>query len=167
MAADRRWLATLDATFFSVRLARMNFLQWHHFCLERQVKGDVDLKNIQIIRTEPRYAFCHGGKDLAREEVYGNSAVRSEWESLCSQADLLIDRHKGTPWEMLIRKGMLLEWEIYEREKGRTVKAKRLKPSSSNTSTATPQGGGGTPTRPGRSGPGSSSASTTSTGGKP
>lgn len=160
-SANKRWLAHADALLFSIELSRMNSLQWKHFALERHEKGDAPLSETYLM-TDVQATFCHGGKMIEDLDIYGGTVLRGEWKALCSLADQLIDRHRGTPWELLVRYGMVQDWEIAYKTEGTEVKTKRPKPKSGTSTTATPPATG-TPTRPGRK-TGSSGSSSTPTG---
>ena len=167
LAANKRWLATAETIHAYLRVCRMNLLQWQHFCLEQATK-DFGVGRVTMTAM-PRYSFCHGGKAVEDQDIYGAEALREDWKSLCAGLDGVIDRHRGTPWELLVRRAMILNWGVTVVRPGTgTARTNRARPSRSSKKSATETGGNsGPPTRAGRSSRGSSSSRTGTSSGNP
>ena len=163
LAADKRWLATVEALQACLAVSRMNLLLWGEFCIKQDMKKFED--GILSVESHPRYSFCHGGKALRdAEKLTDDPGIAGAWRALSATVDEIIDRHRGTPWALIVRRTMILGWQVRIRRPsppsgGNTVRSRRAKTGSEDKRTQTP------PTRAGRSSRGSSSSRSGATGG--
>ncbi len=51
--------------------------------------------------------LCHGGAALKSLHTLGGEEGKKELHEALDLADKIIDRHRGTPWEVLARRGSL------------------------------------------------------------
>ena len=185
---DRRALATADALLAYLMIGKMNYQQWEYYCYERARKRDVEIGRKQVgqdvtstyLRDYIRYSFCHGAAALKDLPIEGDKRLRKEWIKSCDLIQETIDRHKGTPWEILVRRAVIVGWKPYTYKYTIAAPSTRGRSTSGRTgSTATPSSGsGGTATPQGQSRPaapkrpqksrssGSSAAGTATPGGK-
>lgn len=158
--ADKRWLATAEALRVCLMVSRMNLLQWAVFCGEQENVKPTPGRRFVV--ADVWYSFCHGGKAIVDAELCGGDSLRGNWKSLCAAVDKVAERHRGTPWEILVRRTLILKWEIKISTPGRGGSSQtRARPSRGSPTSNTP----GAPTRPGRSNRGGSSSGSTRTGG--
>jgi len=103
--------------------------------------------------------LCHGGAALKEVKFLGDPAGL---HAALDHADGMIEKHRGTPWEVLMRRAYLPVFTpFYEIGEGREATTRRTKSSSSTSQVETPA----TPARPQRPAQGTESGSAgTSTG---
>ncbi len=158
--ADKRIAATADALLVHLRALHLNLGQLASFCdeMDRIVRlkkpsgpdpGPAsslmdDYIGAKIIGTSYRnVVFCHGGAALRDVRLLGGEAGEKEKREVLDLADKMIDRHRGTPWEILIRRAALVVFlPAVEVKEGRD---RRDRPRSGSNDTET-----GSPTRPNR-----------------
>lgn len=49
--------------------------------------------------------LCHGGGPLKGMKILGGDEGRKELLDVLELADKMIEKHNGTPWEVLVRRG--------------------------------------------------------------
>jgi hypothetical protein len=109
-----------------------------------------------------QYYLCHGGARLKEVSFLGDP---TSLHAAFDVADRIIEKHKGTPWEMLIRRASLAVFTpIFERPAttGGSGTSNRTRPSSTSTpnNTETP-GSPARPTRPTTADPATGSGTST------
>lgn len=180
-STDRRTLATAEALDTHLRLLEQSYHQVIAFCdeMERIERGGFVEGGFASSRWTPGpgervigYTYkpvylCHGGGALKAVAFLGD---RTKLHAALDQADLRIDKHRGTPWEVLLRRGSVAVFvPLIETEAMRAARAaaSRERPTSGSTARTdetpgTPQ----RPPRPARGGDGSQGGGGTTTGGQ-
>jgi hypothetical protein len=51
--------------------------------------------------------LCHGGAALKGLRILGGDEGRKALHEVLDGADAIIDKHNGTPWEVLVRRGAI------------------------------------------------------------
>ncbi len=177
--ADLRSTATAEALLAHLKLLEQACRQFGHFCeeMERQARARALPSSDGVAATELRsptgekvigyyyqsYSLCHGGAALRDIRFLGDL---KELHAAFDAVDALIEKHRGTPWELLIRRGTVPVFTpIFEVkvEPGAGGAAERPKPRSSSSgqaATETP-GANARPSRPVTADPGRSGGTTT------
>ena len=174
--ADLRVRATADAFHLHLKMLLFNLKQFVYFCeemdrvtrakaLPRKEFGGAKLdqyigKRISGYSYRSLY-LCHGGAPYRGMTFLGGDLVGEEQRELLDLADQLIDRHRSTPWEVLVRRSAFALFTPII-QAGTNKQKKRPKPESSGSgdeATATPN-----PDRPPRPGAGGSGSGGTATG---
>ena len=174
--ADLRVGATADAFHLHLKMLLFNLKQFAYFCEE--------MNRISRTKSVPRKEFggrrldqyigkrisgysyrnlylCHGGTPYRGMTFLGGDRVGEEQREILDLADQLIDRHRSTPWEVLVRRSAFALFTPII-QAGTAKQKKRPKPESSGSGdeqTATPN-----PNRPPRPGAGGSGSGGTATG---
>lgn len=181
--SDRRVLATADSLVVHLRMLEQTYRQLALFTeeMERVMKGQAGDDGFASSRFElaPKdrvltwhwrnVTLCHGGEPL---KSYGFLGDRKELHRALDEAELLIEKHRGTPWEVLMRRASVSVFIPYietEAMRAARAEAERRRPSSSGSTSRT-EGTPGTPQRPARPARGTDGASRgsgTTTGGRP
>jgi hypothetical protein len=169
--ADRRVLATTDAAIVHYKLLVESFKQLSAFCkeMERVVSLGTpeapdgiasNALDAYIGSKVEGYTYgnvylCHGGEALKGVRFLGDL---KELHATLDLADRMIDKHRGTPWETLIRRAYVPVF--YLAVLGEGGEFERPGATSSGTETATPVTPA-RPERPSKAGTGGSSATST------
>ncbi len=182
--ADRRTLATAEALAVHLKLLSQSYRQFAAFCEQMDRAGKTKKPapdGVAASDLEPApgdrlltwywqsYFLCHGGAPLKEIKFLGDLKGLHEALDLADQA---IEKHRGTPWEVLIRRASIPAFTVwYETKEQRDARAAtpdrpKARSTSGQAQNETPGSGVGRPARPvrgdeGRAGPG------TSTGGNP
>jgi hypothetical protein len=156
-----RTVAAADALVVHLLLLAQSYRQLAAFCDEmirpgKAAGGDgVGTSSLESPNGERvishfyrQYYLCHGGARLKEVAFLGNL---SGLHAALDVADQMIEKHKGTPWELLIRRASVpVFFPIFERPaaKGGQGSNDRSRPKSGSTpnTTETPA----TPARPSR-----------------
>jgi len=121
---DKRVLATADAFHLHLRVLRWNLVQLALFCEEmdraarqKRPAGENPFSGAVFddctgcrsgsYGIRPVY-LCHGGAALKDVRLLGGEAEEKDKRELLDLADRVIEKHRGTPWEVLVRRAALL-----------------------------------------------------------
>jgi hypothetical protein len=164
--ADRRSLASAEAFGVQLKLLAQSYRQLALFCegmdkaarAKKAVSDGVAGSELEspdggkVLTWYWRsYPLCHGGAALKDIRFLGDPKGLHAALDLADQA---IEKHAGTPWELLIRRSSVPVFIAYFEQKGDaaggtgTTNRPTARSSSTQATTATP----GTPQRPSRAG---------------
>jgi hypothetical protein len=168
VGAKMRPLATAEALAVYLDVARMNLLQFKAFLFPKGIKPGRNMAG--WITHRPRINFCHGGAAVVDAPIHGKARLGNEWKDLCSRVDRVIRQQQGTPWEILVRRAVIVDFELHS-----FAQPSAVRPPASSTTENKPTRGAGSatpsgpetppsapppsPTRHSRGGSGSSSGS--------
>jgi hypothetical protein len=134
--ANLRVRATAETLALFLDLSRLNHLLFEQFCLKQVDAGTKSEPETYILKRVARN-LCHGGG----ESLAGLALpAGDEWPSLGSRLDAQIEKHRGTPWEVLIRRAIILDWQLWipPPPTGGPVTSERPQASSERDASPTP-----------------------------
>ena len=164
--ADRRVLATTDALVVHLAMLDRTFTELARFCeamgragrpgpsdgFSSSALDPVPGRRV-IAFTTRNYSLCHGGAPLKDVRFLGDSKPLHEALDL---ADRMIEKHRGTPWEVLMRRAYLTVFlPVLEQPRvgtGQVQPTPRTRAASGANTQATPGGAVRRPARPVRGG---------------
>ncbi len=146
--ADRRALATMDALLVHYRMLVQTFKQLAAFCeegeritkLKRPSPPGFATSQLDDYIGKPVDGFtwynlylCHGGEAMKSVKLLGDL---KELHATLDFADKMIDKHRGTPWEVLMRRAYLPVFSL--RLSPGSLTRPRVESSGQNTATTRP-----------------------------
>lgn len=121
-AADKRILGIAEAFLVHLRVLRLNLAQLALFCddmdkalRQKRPAGDSFAGPVMDDCTGCRsgsysyrnVSFCHGGSSLRDVRLLGGEAEEKEKRDILDFADKIMEKHRGTPFEVLVRRAAL------------------------------------------------------------
>jgi hypothetical protein len=116
-ATSRRSLATAEALLVHLKLLSCGYEQLAEFCKEMERVDKLRARPPESTSKFDSYAgqrvigythwsatLCHGGAPLRSFRFLGDERVRAKLIEALELADRTIDAHRGTPWDMLVRR---------------------------------------------------------------